>query len=83
MHHNIGIGDFGGAKLEIVRFPLNKNTRKREVEIFKFDERDVVEEAVLNDAIDRTYRIWNEILVERKATARHRLVGTDDGGFDF
>ncbi|MDO8875120.1 MAG: hypothetical protein Q8M24_03360 [Pseudolabrys sp.] len=84
MHHNVAIGDFKGAKLEIVRFPLNKYTGKREVEIFTFDERDVVEESVLNGAIDRTYKIWNEILAERIERARReRKTGTDDDGFGF
>jgi hypothetical protein len=85
MYHNVAIGDFAGAKLEIVRFPLNKYTSKREVEIFKFDDRDVVEEAVLNKAIDDTYKIWNQILAERKAEARRRPgTGTDDDdGFGF
>jgi len=83
MHHNVAVGDFAGARLEIVRFPLNKYTGKREVEIFTFDERDVVDETVLNDAIDRTYKIWNEILAERTAAARrHPRTGTGDG-FDF
>ena len=84
MHHNVAIGDFAGARLEIVRFPLNKYTSKREVEIFTFDERDVVGESALNDAIDRTYKIWNEILAERTERARREpLTGTDDGGFGF
>lgn len=84
MHHNVAIGDFTGAKLEIVRFPLNKQTGKREVEIFTFDERDVVEETLLNKAIDCTYKIWNDILVERTERARRQPpTGTDDGGFGF
>jgi hypothetical protein len=84
MYHNIAVGDFEGAKLEIVRFPFNKYTGKREVEIFTFDERDIVEEAELNRAIDRTYKIWNEILKERTAaSAFAKLTGTDDGGFGF
>ncbi len=84
MHHNVAIGDFEGARLEIVRFPLNKYTGKREVEVFKFDERDVVEEAVLNNAIDDTYKIWREILAERTERMRREPpTGTGDGGFDF
>ena len=84
MHHNVAIGDFAGAKLEIVRFPLNRSTGKREVEIFTFDERNAVEEAVLNEAIDRTYKIWNEILAERTERTRYQPpTGTDDGGFGF
>lgn len=84
MYHNIAVGDFAGAKQEIVRFPLNKHTGKREVETFTFDERDVVEEAVLNEAIDRSYKIWSEILAERKEEVRRQPpTGTDDGGFGF
>jgi hypothetical protein len=83
MHHNIAIGDFDGARLEIVRFPYNKLKRAREVEIFTFDKRDVVEENVLNQAIDRTFAIWREILAERTAESR-RQKPTDSGdGFDF
>lgn len=85
MYHNIAVGDFEGAKLEIVRFPLNKLTRKREVEIFTFNEGDVVEEAILNEAIDQTYMVWNQIVSERKADTRRQppSTGTDDGGFGF
>jgi hypothetical protein len=82
MQHNVAIGDFAGAKLEIVRFPLDKTSKKRRVEIFTFDERDVVEESVLNEAIDRTYKIWNEIVQERAAEAR-REPPPDDVGFGF
>jgi hypothetical protein len=83
MHHNIAIGDFEGARLEIVRFPFNSYARKREVEIFTFDKRDVVEETVLNQAIDRTYNIWHQILAERTAEARRQKpTGTEDS-FDF
>jgi hypothetical protein len=84
MYHNIAVGDFEGAKLEIVRFPLNKYTGKREVEIFTFDKRDIVDEAALNEAIDHTYKIWKVILAERSAAARRQSpTGTDDGGFGF
>jgi len=84
MHHNIAVGDFEGARLEIIRFPLNKYTGKREVDVFTFDQRDIVPEASLNKAIDDTYRVWREILAERQAAQRRqRPTGTDDGGFDF
>jgi hypothetical protein len=83
MHHNVAIGDFEGARLEILRFPKNKYTGEREVEVFNFDERDVVDEQALNDAIDRTYKIWREILAERTEEARRTPpTGTGDG-FDF
>ncbi len=87
MRHNIAIGDFEGARLEIIRFPENEYTGKREVEVFTFDERDVVEEATLNKAIDDTYKIWREILAERAAEARKRRPtgtdGGDEGDFGF
>lgn len=84
MHHNVAVGDFEGARLEIIRFPFNKQTRKREVEVFTFDERDVVPEAALNKSIDDTYKIWREILAERQAEQRRqRPTGTDDDGFKF
>lgn len=84
MHHNIAIGDFDGARLEIIRFPLNRETREREVEVFTFDDRDVIAEGALNQAIDRTYKIWQEILAERTAEARRqRPTGTNEGGFGF
>lgn len=84
MHHNVAIGDFEGARLEIIRFPYNKEKRKREVEVFTFDERDVVDEAVLNKAIDDTYKIWRQILAERTAEARRqRPTGTGEDSFDF
>ena len=79
MHHNVAIGDFEGARLEILRFPKNKYTGQREVEVFDFDERDIVDERALNDAIDRTYKIWREILAERTEEARRTApTGTDD-----
>lgn len=83
MHHTVAVGDFEGARLEILRFPLNKYTGQREPEVFTFDERDVVEEAVLNSAIDRTYKVWHEILAERTEEVRRRGTGTDDGGLPF
>jgi hypothetical protein len=83
MYRNVAVGDFVGARLEIVRFPLNKYTGKREVELFTFDERDVVEESVLNEAINRTYKVWNEILAERTAAARRQPPTGTEGGFGF
>lgn len=85
MHHNIAIGDFEGARLEIIRFPLDKYTGNREVEVFTFDSRDVIAEVALNQAIDDTYKVWREILAERKAEARRQQppTGADEGGFGF
>ncbi|MEY9106965.1 hypothetical protein ABH999_003161 [Bradyrhizobium yuanmingense] len=85
MHHNVAIGDFEDARLEIIRFPKNKYTGKREVEVFTFDERDVFPEHLLNKAIDDTYKVWREILAERQAEQRRqRPTGTDDNGsFSF
>jgi hypothetical protein len=80
MHHLVAVGDFEGARLEILRFPKNKITGEREVDVFTFDERDIVEEALLNEAIDRTFKLWREILAERTEEARRHLpTGTADG----
>lgn len=84
MHHTVAVGDFENARLEILRFPKNKFTGEREVEVFNFDERDIVDEGVLNEAIDRTYKIWREILAERTSEVRRMAsTGTDDEGFAF
>jgi hypothetical protein len=80
MYHNVAVGDFEGARFEIIRFPRNKYTGEREVQVFSYDDSDVVDEATLNEAIDRTYKIWREVLAERKPAAP--LTGTGDG-FDF
>jgi hypothetical protein len=70
MHHSVAVGDFEHARLEILRCPKSKYTREREVEVFTFDKRDAVEEAMLNQAIDQTFKIWREILAERTEEAR-------------
>jgi hypothetical protein len=75
MHHNVAVGDFEGAGFEILRFPRNKFTGERQVEVFTFDEREVVPEDTLNAAINATYGVWREVLAERTAQAR---TGTDD-----
>jgi hypothetical protein len=81
MRHKIAIGDFEDARLEIIRFPRNRYTGKRDVEVFTFDDRDVVDENTLNEAIDRTYKIWWQILAER--TAKTPPATGTEGGFDF
>jgi hypothetical protein len=79
MHHLIAVGDFEGARLEIIRLPKNRYTGEREVEVFNFDARDVIEEVVLNEAIDRTFKIWREVLAERtEEMRRQRRTGSDD-----
>jgi hypothetical protein len=80
MHHLVAVGDFEGARL---RFPKNRYTRQRDVEVFSFDERDVVEEIVLNEAIDRTFKIWLEILAERTEEMRRQPPTGTEGGFEF
>jgi hypothetical protein len=80
MHHLVAVGDFEGARLEILRFPRNKLKGRREVEIFTFDARDAVEEAVLNSAIDRTFKIWRELLAERTDEVRGRPSTGEGGG---
>ncbi len=83
MHHLVAIGDFEGARLEILRFPKNRFTGERDVQVFTFDARDAVSEAVLNDAIDRTFKIWREILDERTDEARRQPPSDIGGGFGF
>lgn len=79
MHHQFAVGDFEGAQFEILRFPLDQFTGKRKVEVFKFNESDVIDLPTLNEAIDRTFKIWREILAERtEEMRRHRSTGTDD-----
>ncbi len=79
MRHNVAVGDFESATLEILRFPRNKFTGKREVEVFTFEESDIVDEATLNSAIDRTYKIWQQVLAERPKDAPP-ATGTEGGG---
>jgi hypothetical protein len=83
MHHTVAVGDFEGARLEILRFPKNVFSGERKVEVFTFDERDVVDEATLNAAIDSTYKIWREIIAERAEEVRAQPPTGTDGGFDF
>jgi hypothetical protein len=80
MYHLVAVGDFEGARLEILRFPKNRLTGERTVEVFTFDDRDVVGEAELNAAIDRTFTIWREVCAERVGEAR-RQPPTGTGGF--
>jgi hypothetical protein len=84
MHHLVAVGDFEGARLEILRFPKNPfKPGERRVELFKFDESDVVEEVVLNQAIDRTFKIWREVLAERTEESRRNPPTGTDGELGF
>jgi len=83
MHHQFAVGDFEAARFEILRFPRDRYTGERRVEVFTFNEGDAVDLITLNDAIDRTFKIWREILDERtEEMRRHPPTGTDDG-FSF
>jgi hypothetical protein len=81
MYHTVAIGDFDGATLEVLRLPQEKFSKKRKVEVFKFDRRDAVDELTLNNAITRTFAIWQEVLLERTEEARRRPAA--DGGLPF
>lgn len=83
MHHLVAVGDFEGARLEILRFPKNRFTGERHVEVFSFDARDAVSEAILNEAIDRTFKIWREILAERSEEVRRQRATGTDGSLGF
>jgi len=79
MYHQIAVGDFEGAQFEILRFPVCPFSGKRKVEVFTFNENDVIDLATLNSTIDSTFKIWREVLSERLEEARHRpRTGTDD-----
>jgi hypothetical protein len=77
MYHNLAFGDFSDATFEILRFPKIKGTDKRYVHVHQFDASEVVGEDEINAAIDKTYKIWVEVLAERKEEARrHAPTGT-------
>jgi hypothetical protein len=83
MYHNLALGDFSGATFEILRFPRIKGAKERHVQIHQFDPSEVVSEVEINDAIDRTYKIWWEVLAERLEEERRRPATGTSGTFDF
>jgi hypothetical protein len=83
MYHNLALGDFSEATFEILRFPKVKGAEGRHVQVHKFDPSQVVGEADLNEAIDRTYKIWVEVLAEREQEARQNPPTGTGGLFDF
>lgn len=83
MHHQFAVGDFEGAQFEILRFPISPYTGKRVVEVFTFNESDVIDRATLNSAIDSTFKIWRQILAERIEDIRQQTGGGGEGSFRF
>jgi hypothetical protein len=62
-----------------LRFPKNKEADDRCVRVFQFDRLEIVSEDEINAAIDKTYKIWVEVLAERDEEAR-RYAATGTGG---
>jgi hypothetical protein len=77
MYHNLTLADFSEATFEILRFPKFNGADERHVQVHQFDQSEVVSEDEINTAIDRTYKIWIEVLAEREEEARrHPPTGT-------
>jgi hypothetical protein len=77
MYHNLALADFSEATFEILRFPKFKGADERYVRLHQFEPSEVVGEDEINTAIDRTYKIWIEVLAEREEeTRRHPPTGT-------
>jgi hypothetical protein len=82
MHHSLALADFSDATFEILSFPRVKASLDRYVRVFTFDPSEIVSEDEINNGIDKTYKIWIEVLAERQEEAhRHTSTGTD--GFRF
>jgi hypothetical protein len=76
MHHSLALADF------FLSFPRVKASLDRYVRVFTFDPSEIVSEDEINNGIDKTYKIWIEVLAERQEEARrHTSTGTD--GFRF
>ncbi|MGO8922546.1 MAG: hypothetical protein ACLQF4_06365 [Xanthobacteraceae bacterium] len=83
MHHNLALGDFSQATFEILRFPKLKEIDDRYVRIYEFNISELVGEDEMNEAINKTYEIWAEVLAEREEEVRrHPSTGTE-GQFRF
>jgi hypothetical protein len=79
MYHNLALGDFSEAHFEILRFPKVKGSNERVVQTYQFQKAQLVSEAEINDAVDKTYKIWMQVLAEREEEAR-RDTRTGTGG---
>jgi hypothetical protein len=77
MHYNLALADFSEATFDILRFPKFKGGDERYVHVHQFEPSEVVSEGEINAAIDRTYKVWIEVLAEREEEARrHSPTGT-------
>lgn len=83
MYHNLALGDFSEARFEILRFPKVKESTKRYVQVFQFDKSTLVSEDEINDAINKTYEIWAQVLAEREEETRRRPATGTAGQFQF
>jgi hypothetical protein len=77
MYHSLALGDFSEATFEIFRFPRFATADERYVRVHQFEPSELVSEDEINAAIDKTYKIWIEVLAEREEKARrHPPTGT-------
>jgi hypothetical protein len=77
MYHNLALGDFSEATFEILRFPRFAIANERYVRVHQFGPSELVSEDEINEAIDKTYKIWIEVLADREEEARrHPPTGT-------
>jgi hypothetical protein len=81
MHHNLAVNDFSEAKFQIYRFPAvtGSDNKDRSVRVYEFDTAELLSEEDINEAINVTYRIWHEVLDERREEAR-RAASSGTGG---
>lgn len=79
MHERIRAADddFANVNLGIVRFADNDDG-SRSVKFFSDEGVDLYELAELEAMVASTYRIWQEVVEEREAEARHKRTGTGD-----
>ena len=83
MHHQFAVGDFEGAQFEILRFPISPYTASGLVEVFTFNESDVIDRATLTARLTAPSRFRRQILAERIEDIRQQTGGGGEGSFRF
>jgi hypothetical protein len=83
MYHNLAVADFSDVTFEILRFPKAKNSGERLIQVHKFSPSEVVSEREINEAIDKTYKMWVEVLAEREQEATRNPPTGTGGLFGF
>lgn len=77
MYHNLALEDFSEAQFQIFNFPESDNGKRR-VEVHQFNKKELVDEDDINESIDHTYKIWHEILEERKKEVAPHIPDSGD-----